>query len=59
MNDGPLCRCSLKSKEAGIRHDIYPGETVSFSNIIDIKVYKSVIYIICIFLLVHLTPSTR
>ncbi|CAG9859292.1 unnamed protein product [Phyllotreta striolata] len=26
MNDGPLCRCSLKSKKSGIRHGIYPGE---------------------------------
>ncbi|XP_030748887.1 ribonuclease 3 [Sitophilus oryzae] len=27
MNDGPLCRCSHKSKKSGIRHGIYPGET--------------------------------
>lgn len=27
MNDGPLCRCSLKSRRVGIRHGIYPGET--------------------------------
>lgn len=26
MNDGPLCRCSKKSKKSGIRHGIYPGE---------------------------------
>ncbi|XP_065156894.1 ribonuclease 3 [Atheta coriaria] len=26
MNDGPLCRCSNKSKKSGIRHGIYPGE---------------------------------
>ncbi|XP_066294267.1 ribonuclease 3-like isoform X1 [Branchiostoma lanceolatum] len=26
MNDGPLCRCSLKSRRTGIRHNIYPGE---------------------------------
>lgn len=26
MNDGPLCRCSLKSRRVGIRHGIYPGE---------------------------------
>ncbi|XP_066150705.1 ribonuclease 3 isoform X1 [Euwallacea fornicatus] len=26
MNDGPLCRCSLKSRKSGIRHGIYPGE---------------------------------
>ncbi|XP_060525203.1 ribonuclease 3 [Cylas formicarius] len=26
MNDGPLCRCSFKSKKSGIRHGIYPGE---------------------------------
>ncbi|XP_005107264.1 ribonuclease 3 [Aplysia californica] len=25
-NDGPLCRCSIKSRKSGIRHDIYPGE---------------------------------
>nr|AFX89030.1 drosha [Mayetiola destructor] len=27
MNDGPLCRCSAKSRRSGIRHGIYPGET--------------------------------
>jgi ribonuclease III len=27
MNDGPLCRCSVKSQRSGIRHGIYPGET--------------------------------
>lgn len=26
MNDGPLCRCSAKSRKSGIRHGIYPGE---------------------------------
>lgn len=26
MNDGPVCRCSLKSRRTGIRHDKYPGE---------------------------------
>lgn len=26
MNDGPLCRCSYKSRKSGIRHGIYPGE---------------------------------
>lgn len=26
MNDGPLCRCSVKSRKSGIRHGIYPGE---------------------------------
>lgn len=26
MNDGPLCRCSAKSKRSGIRHGIYKGE---------------------------------
>ncbi|KAI4457702.1 ribonuclease iii [Holotrichia oblita] len=26
MNDGPLCRCSKKSRQSGIRHGIYPGE---------------------------------
>lgn len=26
MNDGPLCRCSAKSKRSGLRHGIYPGE---------------------------------
>lgn len=26
MNDGPLCRCSIKSRRTGIRHDKYPGE---------------------------------
>lgn len=27
MNDGPLCKCSYKSRKSGIRHGIYPGET--------------------------------
>lgn len=27
MNDGPLCRCSAKSRRSGIRHGMYPGET--------------------------------
>uniref|UniRef100_A0A8C7IMV0 Ribonuclease 3 n=1 Tax=Oncorhynchus kisutch TaxID=8019 RepID=A0A8C7IMV0_ONCKI len=26
MNDGPLCKCSAKSRRTGIRHSIYPGE---------------------------------
>ncbi|KAL5011679.1 hypothetical protein ScPMuIL_010230 [Solemya velum] len=26
MNDGPLCRCSLKAQKSGIRHNIFPGE---------------------------------
>ncbi|CAD7089834.1 unnamed protein product [Hermetia illucens] len=26
INDGPLCRCSIKSRRTGIRHGIYPGE---------------------------------
>lgn len=26
MNDGPLCRCSLKARKTGIRHNIFPGE---------------------------------
>lgn len=26
MNDGPLCRCSAKSRRSGLRHGIYPGE---------------------------------
>ncbi|XP_059478706.1 ribonuclease 3 isoform X2 [Neocloeon triangulifer] len=26
MNDGPLCRCSMKSRKSGIRHGIYAGE---------------------------------
>lgn len=26
MNDGPLCRCSAKSRKSGIRHGIYPCE---------------------------------
>nr|AMN88357.1 DROSHA [Mytilus galloprovincialis] len=26
MNAGPLCRCSIKSKKTGIRHNKYPGE---------------------------------
>lgn len=28
MNDGPLCRCSMKSRRSGIRHGIYSGEEV-------------------------------
>ncbi|ALC42743.1 drosha [Drosophila busckii] len=28
MNDGPLCRCSAKSRRIGIRHGIYPGEHI-------------------------------
>lgn len=27
MNDGPLCRCSAKSKRSGLRHGIYAGES--------------------------------
>ncbi|CAB3375284.1 Hypothetical predicted protein [Cloeon dipterum] len=26
MNDGPLCRCSMRSRRSGIRHGIYAGE---------------------------------
>nr|KAG5706615.1 hypothetical protein BaRGS_005685 [Batillaria attramentaria] len=26
MNNGPLCRCSIKARKSGIRHDVYPGE---------------------------------
>ncbi|XP_038063616.1 ribonuclease 3-like isoform X3 [Patiria miniata] len=26
VNDGPLCRCSTKARQVGIRHNIYPGE---------------------------------
>ncbi|GBM59674.1 Ribonuclease 3 [Araneus ventricosus] len=26
MNDGPLCRCSMKASRSGIRHGIYVGE---------------------------------
>lgn len=26
LNDGPLCKCSLKSQKSGIRHSKYPGE---------------------------------
>ena len=26
MNDGPVCRCSLKARKTGIRHGVYPGE---------------------------------
>ena len=29
MNDGPLCRCSLKARKTGIRHGIYAGESTS------------------------------
>ncbi|KAK0171886.1 hypothetical protein PV328_005279 [Microctonus aethiopoides] len=28
MNDGPLCRCSAKSRRSGIRHGIYAGESL-------------------------------
>lgn len=31
MNDGPLCRCSARSRRTGIRHGKYPGE-VGFSK---------------------------
>ncbi|KAL9988518.1 hypothetical protein ACROYT_G002973 [Oculina patagonica] len=27
-NDGPVCRCSASDKKQGIRHGVYPGETV-------------------------------
>ncbi|XP_076653861.1 ribonuclease 3 drosha [Halictus rubicundus] len=30
MNDGPLCRCSAKSRRSGIRHGIYAGEGAIF-----------------------------
>ncbi|KAM4704816.1 ribonuclease 3 [Rhinophrynus dorsalis] len=26
VNDGPLCKCSVKARRTGIRHSIYPGE---------------------------------
>ncbi|XP_068092839.1 ribonuclease 3 [Hyperolius riggenbachi] len=26
MNDGPLCKCSVKARNTGIRHSFYPGE---------------------------------
>ena len=26
MNVGDVCRCSIKSRQAGIRHNIYAGE---------------------------------
>ncbi|XP_070582150.1 ribonuclease 3-like [Ptychodera flava] len=26
MNDGPLCKCSYRARQTGIRHNIYPGE---------------------------------
>lgn len=26
MNDGPLCKCSIKAKRSGIRHGFYAGE---------------------------------
>lgn len=26
MNDGPMCKCSIKSQRSGIRHNIYVGE---------------------------------
>ncbi|XP_041422181.1 ribonuclease 3 isoform X3 [Xenopus laevis] len=29
MNDGPLCKCSLKARRTGIRHSIYPGEELT------------------------------
>lgn len=29
MNDGPLCRCSWKAKQTGIRHNFFPNESVS------------------------------
>ena len=29
LNDGPLCRCSLKHRKKGIRHSVYPGEQVN------------------------------
>lgn len=43
MNDGPLCRCSARSRRTGIRHGKYPGEVgfdkcVSSSNNAD-KLY--------------------
>lgn len=28
MNDGPLCKCSVKAKRSGIRHGFYAGETL-------------------------------
>lgn len=28
MNDGPLCRCSARTKRQGIRHGVYAGETL-------------------------------
>lgn len=28
MNDGPMCRCSKKSRRSGIRHGVYPGENI-------------------------------
>ena len=26
LNDGPVCRCSIKARKIGIRHGIYQGE---------------------------------
>uniref|UniRef100_A0A8C4RAR8 Uncharacterized protein n=1 Tax=Eptatretus burgeri TaxID=7764 RepID=A0A8C4RAR8_EPTBU len=26
MNDGPLCKCSMRAQRTGIRHSMYPGE---------------------------------
>lgn len=26
MNDGPLCRCSARTRRQGIRHGVYAGE---------------------------------
>lgn len=28
MNDGPVCRCSMRARKSGIRHGIYPGEDI-------------------------------
>ncbi|KAK2718891.1 ribonuclease 3-like [Artemia franciscana] len=43
-NEGPICKCSLKSRRTGIRHNIFVGETTipkcdPFSNCID-KLYQ-------------------
>ena len=27
LNDGPICRCSLRARKSGIRHIVYPGES--------------------------------
>lgn len=53
-NDGPMCKCSIKSQRSGIRHNIYVGEKpfkpcVSNSNNVD-KLYHYRITI---------TPSTN